>query len=361
MTEQVKFTSSHKILILALIVAAIACYFLLAPYINSIVMAFVTSILLLPIHNRLESKFPNHSNTIALLSCILLTFIIVLPLLLVFGAIVQQGSLFSQNLYSWVTGNGIQDTLQHPIVSNGLRILNDYLPFDAIEPNQIVEKVAQLATSLGSSLVGASAQILGEATNFLISFFLMLFVLFFFLRDREKLINALRHILPLSRSQEDRILNEIEQVSKSAVLGSFLTAIAQGAAGGLGMWMAGFSGLFWGTMMGFASFIPVVGTALIWVPATIYLIIVDETFWAVFLAIWSVAFVGSIDNFLRPMLMQGSSGMSTLLVFFSLLGGIHLFGLIGLIYGPLIFAITIVLFNIYETEFKDFLDAQDQS
>ncbi|EHY0932699.1 AI-2E family transporter, partial [Vibrio parahaemolyticus] len=126
MTEQVKFTSSHKILIIALIVAAIACYFLLAPYINSIVMAFVTSILLLPIHNRLESKFPNHSNTIALLSCILLTFIIVLPLLLVFGAIVQQGSLFSQNLYSWVTGNGIQDTLQHPIVSNGLRILNDY-------------------------------------------------------------------------------------------------------------------------------------------------------------------------------------------------------------------------------------------
>lgn len=102
-------------------------------------------------------------------------------------------------------------------------------------------------------------------------FFLMLFVLFFLLRDHDKIISAIRHILPLSRSQEDRLLSEIENVSKSAVMGSFLTAIAQGVAGGIGMWLAGFPGLFWGTMMGFASFIPVVGTALIWIPATLYL------------------------------------------------------------------------------------------
>ncbi|WP_260259864.1 AI-2E family transporter [Vibrio intestinalis] len=361
MSDKIKITSSHWVLIAALLVAASACFLLVEPYINSIVMAFIISLLMFPIHEWIESKLPNHKNVVALLSCIVLTFIIVIPLLFVFAAIIQQGSLFSQNTYHWVTHGGIQQVFEHPWVTKGLALVNTYLPFDEINPQGIASKVAEFATSFGTNLVGISAKILGDATNFLMSFLLMLFVLFFLLRDHDKIISALRHILPLSRSQEDKLLDEIEQVSKSAVMGSFLTAIAQGIAGGIGMAIAGFPGLFWGTMMGFASFIPVVGTALIWVPAVIYLFLTGDTFWAFALLGWSVAIVGSIDNLLRPLLMQGSSGMSTLMIFFSLLGGLHLFGLVGLIYGPLIFAITIVLFNLYEEEFSDFLDSQDKN
>ncbi|MCG3730005.1 AI-2E family transporter [Vibrio cincinnatiensis] len=361
MPDKLKFNSNHWVLIAALIVAALSCYLLLKPYINSIVMAFIISLLMFPIHEKLETKLPSHKNIVALLSCIILVFIIVLPLLLVFTAIIQQGSKFSQNLYQWVTEGGIQTVLSYPWVTKGLALANDYLPFHEITPQQIAQRTAQLATTLGSDLVSISAKILGDATSFLVNFFLMLFVLFFLLRDHDKIILAIRHIVPLSRSQEDRLLNEIEQVSKSAVMGSFLTAIAQGVAGGLGMWLAGFPGLFWGTMMGFASFIPVVGTALIWVPATLYLFIMGDISWMIFLLIWSIAVVGSIDNLLRPLLMQGSAGMNTLMIFFSLLGGLQLFGLIGLIYGPLIFAITMVLFNLYEEEFQPFLNHQDNS
>nr|WP_206211591.1 AI-2E family transporter [Vibrio sp. V22_P2S10T140] len=360
-SEKVKITSSHWVLIAALVAAAIACYLLIAPYINSIVMAFIISLLMFPIHEWLERKIPKYKNTASFLSCIILTFIIVIPLLFVFAAIVQQGSVFSQNMYQWVTHGGIQTAFAHPWIVKGLAIANQYLPFDEIQPQQIAQKVGQFASSFGTNLVSISAKVLGDATSFLMDFFLMLFVLFFLLRDHDKLISALRHILPLSRSQEDRLLCEIEQVSKSAVMGSFLTAIAQGFAGGFGMWLAGFPGLFWGTMMGFASFIPVVGTALIWIPATIYLFLTGDSTWGIFLALWSVIIVGSIDNLLRPFLMQGSAGMNTLMIFFSLLGGIQLFGLIGLIYGPLIFAITMVLFNIYEEEFKGFLNQQDNS
>lgn len=361
MPEKLKISSSHWVLIVALLAAAFTCYLLVKPYVNSIVMAFIISLLMFPIHEKLESKLPSHKNLVSLLSCIILTFIIVIPLLFVFGAIVQQGSKFSQNVYQWVTHGGIQTVFNHPWVVKGLSLANHYLPFDEITPQQIAQRVGQFATSFGTNLVGISAKILGDATNFLMDFLLMLFVLFFLLRDHDKIISAIRHILPLSRSQEDKLLSEIEQVSKSAVMGSFLTAIAQGAAGGFGMWMAGFPGLFWGTMMGFASFIPVVGTALIWIPATIYLFVIGDTTWAIFLAVWSIAVVGSIDTLLRPFLMQGSAGMNTLMIFFSLLGGIQLFGLIGLIYGPLIFAITIVLFNIYEDEFQGFLNNQDNS
>ncbi len=361
MSEKIKINSSHWVIIIALLAAAYACYLLIEPYVNSIVMAFIISLLMFPIHEWLEKKIPNKANLVSLLSCVILTFIIVIPLLAVFAAIVQQGSLFSQNTYQWVTHGGIQTLFEHPIVVKALSLINNYLPFDNIEPKAIAQKVGEFATNFGSKLVGISAKILGDATNFLMDFFLMLFVLFFLLRDHDKIISVVRHILPLSRSQEDKLLAEIEQVSKSAVMGSFLTAIAQGIAGGFGMWIAGFPGLFWGTMMGFASFIPVVGTALIWIPAAAYLFLTGDTTWAIFLTVYCVAIVGSIDNLLRPLLMQGSAGMNTLMIFFSLLGGIQLFGLIGLIYGPLIFAITIVLFNIYDEEFKDFLNQQDKS
>ncbi|WP_261815891.1 AI-2E family transporter [Vibrio gallicus] len=360
MPDKIKLNSSQWLLIAALIFSAYACYTLITPYINSIVMAFIISLLMFPIHHKLEQKMPSMRNTCALLSCIILTFIVVIPLLLVFTAIVQQGSSFSQDVYQWVSGGGIQELFSQPWIVKGLKFINTYLPFDTLEPSEIGQKIAELASSFGTHLVAISATVIGNATTFLLNFGLMLFVLFFLLRDRDHIISAMRHILPLSRSQEDRLLDEIEQVSKSAVMGSFLTAIAQGLAGGIAMWLAGFPGLFWGTMMGFASFIPVIGTALIWVPACLYLLISGETGWAIFLLVWCVTIVGSIDNILRPLLMQGSAGMSTLMIFFSLLGGLHVFGLIGLIYGPLIFAITLVLFNMYEEEFKDFLDSQDQ-
>lgn len=361
MTPKIRITSSHWVLVIALLAAAFACYLLVAPYMNSIVMAFILSLLMFPIHQWFDDRLPKHRNISAILSCVVLTFIIVIPLTFVFGAIVQQGSLFAQNMYQWGTQGGIQEILTHPWVTKGLALVNKYLPFDTIDPKEIAERVGQFATTTGSSLVSFSAKVLGDATNFILDFFLMLFVLFFLLRDHDKIIYSIRHILPFSRTQEDRLLDQIEKVSKSAVMGSFLTAIAQGVAGGIGMWMAGFPGLFWGTIMGFASFIPVVGTALVWLPATAFLLLTGEYGWATFLAIWSIAVVGSIDNLLRPFLMQGSSGMNTLLIFFSLLGGIQLFGLIGLIYGPLIFAITIVLFNLYEEEFKQFLDHQDNN
>ena len=361
MNKQLKMQSSHWVLIIALLAAGYGCYLLVEPYINSIVMAFILSLLIFPIHEWIEKKLPGRPNAVSFLSCTVLTFIIVIPFLAVFAAIVQQGSVSSQNIYHWVTEGGIQTFFEQPWIQKIVSLINEYSPFDKIDPQQIAENVAQLSTKFGSRLVSISAKLLGDATNFLMNFFLMLFVLFFLLRDHDKIILTMRHVLPLSRSQEDKLLNEIENISKSAVMGSFLTALAQGFAGGIGMLVVGFPALFWGTMMGFASFIPVIGTALIWIPTTAYLLITGDSGWAAFLAIWSIAVVGSIDNILRPLLMQGSSGMNTLMIFFSLLGGIQLFGLIGLIYGPLIFSIAIVLFNIYEEEFQQFLNRQDNS
>lgn len=358
--QSFKTEPRHWILLLALAVAIYTCYLLLTPYLGSIVLGFIVSILFLPLHNKILQKLPNRPNITAILSCLLLTFIVLIPLLAVTIAIVDQGISFTASSYHWLNSGGAKELLHHPWIQSAFIAIDKWLPFDALTPETFIQKAASIITNISSQLVGTSTKILGDVTGVIIDFSLMLFVLFFFLRDNDKITSTLRHIVPLSRSQEDQIFTEIEQVAKSAVLGSFLTAVAQGIAGGIAMSLAGFPGLFWGSIMGFASFIPFIGTALIWLPASIYLILTGDWQWGVFLIAWGVLIVGSIDNFLRPLLMQGNSGMNTLLLFFSLLGGLQLFGLIGLIYGPIIVAVTIVLFRLYDSEFSEFLAQQDK-
>ncbi len=359
MSNNIKVEPKHWILVGALLVAVYACYRLVQPYLGPIIMAFILSLLFYPIHSRIEDRCKNRNNLASLLSCSIMTFIIVIPVTLVLIAILNQGVQFSKSSLTWLTEGGAQVIFAHPYVDMGLQLIDKYSPLDNFNPQALVDKATAFASTMGSQMLNISARILGDITSLIINFILMLFILFFLLRDHEKIVNNLRLAIPLSRSQEDLLLDELESISKSAILGSFLTAIAQGFAGGFAMWLVGFPGLFWGTMMAFASFIPVVGTALIWVPTAIYLLLIGSWEWALFMTIWGSVVVGSIDNVLRPLLMQGNSGMNTLLIFFSIMGGLQLFGMLGLIYGPIIFALTIVLFKLYQSEFREFLEKQD--
>ena len=351
----------HWTLIAALILAVYACYNLIAPYISSIVLAFIVSLLFFPLHEQIELRLKSHKNLAAALSCTLLTVIIIIPLLIVSLAILHQGVSFFGAAYEWVTHGGAKEIMNMPSVQSAIKSIDKLLPFDSINPQDLISKAASTVSSLSSNMIGMSSALLSNLTGTLINFMLMLFVLFFLLRDHNTIIQTLRHVSPLSRTQEDTLLEETEKVAKSAVMGSFLTALAQGIVGGFAMWLAGFPGLFWGSMMAFTSFIPVVGTALIWLPAATYLLLTGEWQWALFLSTWGVLVVGSIDNLLRPFLMQGNSGMNTLLIFFSLIGGLQVYGLMGIIYGPIIFSLTLVLYRMYETEFRHFLEKQDNS
>ncbi len=349
------------ILLVALAASAFASYALLSPYIEPIVIALIFALLCHPIHALIEKKLAGKNNLAATVSCLLLTFVILIPMLFVFMAILGQAIGYSKTVLHWVQQGGVDTLLTHPLVSELYQFVSLYIPIEHLGGQTLTEDLVSFASDLGKNALGLSARFAGDISSFIFSFILMLFVLFFTLRDYDKLVDFLHHAIPLSRSQEEILISEIQSVSKSALLGSFLTAICQGIVGGIGFWIVGIPALFWGTMMAFASLIPVVGTALIWFPATLFLFITGEWQWASFLLVWGVLVVGSIDNFLRPMFMQGASSMSTVVIFFSLMGGISVFGLMGLIYGPIVIAVTLVLFNLYQTEFKDFLDYQDKN
>lgn len=351
---------ARLVLLLCLGLAVYACYLLIQPYMEPVLLALILGMMIYPLHETFQQRLGNRPNLAATLSCCLLTLVILLPALLVLLAILQQGITYSISVKAWAAEGGVQQLLANPWIIKIKTLINQVVPADSTHIADFSEQLMGTASTMGKTLVNASTGLVGSITHFIVQMMLMLFVLFFVLRDHERIVEFVRHAIPLSRSQEDLLLKEIVTISRSALLGSLLTAITQGVVGGFAMWVVGFPALFWGSMMAFASLIPVVGTTLIWGPAAIYLAITGEWGWAAFMVGWGAVVVGSIDNFVRPLFMQGAA-MSTLMIFFSLLGGIHLFGLMGLLYGPLIFSITLVLFKLYEQEFAAFLDAQDNS
>jgi predicted PurR-regulated permease PerM len=352
---------SHRAMVLVfLAVALYTCYWLIQPFLQPIILAILIGLLAYPLHERVVQLMHGRRNSASLVSCLALSLLVLIPILVVLIAVLKQGIDYSVIVRDWATQENIHHLMTQPWVVEIRERVMRVLPEGTLAADNIREKALAAAGLMGRQFADVSTSILGSLTRFLINIILLLFVLFFVLRDHDQLIAFLHRALPLPRSEEETLFTEVKTVSKSALLGSLLTALTQGVVGGFGLWLAGFPGVFWGAVMAFTSLIPFVGTALVWVPAALYLLVTGEWQWALFLAVWGVVVVGSIDNFVRPMFMQGAS-MSTVVIFFSLLGGLQAFGLIGLVYGPLIVAVTLVLFNLYERAFADFLEKQDRT
>jgi predicted PurR-regulated permease PerM len=362
-----KLNFSHYFLFFLIILVLIACYKIIQPYQHAIILATILAAVLHPVHRKIVTLVRGRENLAAFLSCLFLTLVVVLPLVLISFALIRQGVETMSAMQDWIAKGGHTQMLTHPVVAKTVEWTQKVLPdaqkiFPDLDPRKLKldQMFLKLTSTAGKALLSQGGHVVGNLAAFVGNFFLMLFAFFFMTRDQEKMSKNLLHLIPLDAAQEDQITSKIKSVSQSAILGTFVTAIAQGVAGGLAFWIAGLPGLFWGMVMAFASLIPMVGTALIWVPAAAYLFISGSWGYGIFMVVWCVVIVGSIDNFLRPLFMQGSAGMSTMLIFFSILGGISYFGLIGLLYGPLIFGLALVLLYIYSMEFESFLDRQDR-
>jgi predicted PurR-regulated permease PerM len=360
MNSQFEGRSHRAVLLAFLALSLFASYWLIAPFLEPIILAILIGLLAYPLHERLESLLGGRRTIASLISCLLLSLLFLIPAVALLVAVLKQGVDYSLIVKEWATQENIQQVLSQPWVLTVKTWLLKILPENALQADNIRSRALAAAGLVGRQFADISTTILGSMTRSVVSSLLLLFVLFFVLRDHDKLIAFIHRALPLSRSEEETLFQEVKSVSKSALLGSLATAVTQGFVGGFGLWLAGFPGVFWGAVMAFSSLIPLVGTALIWVPAALFLFVTGEWGWGLFLVIWGVVVVGSVDNFLRPLLMQGAS-MSTVVVFFSLIGGLQVFGLMGLIYGPLIFSITLVMFRLYESAFADFLDSQNKS
>ncbi len=361
--ESFKLSPSHYFLFVILFWLLFACYNILYPYIHTIILAIILATVFKPIHRKIKKWLcrgkSKRDNLAALLSCILLTLVVVLPLTLIFMSLIRQGTQSFHAISEWIAAGKFNKLMELPWVVKIITLIDQYLPDLDVKNFKIDQSLIKISATISKWLLNQGGNLVGNITAIIAKFGLMIFVFFFLIRDSRELVKSVLHLSPLSASQEDQIIEKVKTVARSALLGTFVTAIAQGAAGGIAFWIAGLPGLFWGIMMAFASLIPIVGTMLIWGPAAVYLLLAGKWGYALFILLWCAIVVGTIDQVVRPLFMKGSADMSTMLIFFAILGGINYFGLLGLLYGPLIFGLTMVLLYIYRLEFQPFLEYQD--
>lgn len=329
-------------------------YVILRPFLGIFFLAFVLSIVAQPLHRRLLRLVRNRKSLSALLTCVLVVLLIIIPSVIILSLLTRE----SLQLYD-IVNEKIEAGLYKNLNQRIIDLQQRYFPHLDIQDLKIGEAVSQAAGKLSKFMVSLSTGLVKALTTTAWNFLMMLFALFYFIRDGEKFFKRILHLIPLSGSLKSEIYQHFKTVSESAFYGTFLTALAQGVLGGIGFSIVGFQALVWGVIMVFFSLIPVVGTALIWVPAAIILFVSERVVAGLFLIAWGIMVIGGCDNVIRAVFMRGKSQLHPLLIFFSLIGGMLAFGPLGVILGPLAMVLVIALLQAYEQAAQPVLEEWD--
>ncbi len=337
-----------------LAVAAILAYLLFQifePFFAPIYWAFLLAFMLFPVNRQVRRLVKGRNGLAAALTTLGVTLGIVVPAAVGMVAFARQavelGGRLSALAQRYQIG-GVEDVLKLPVVGGAMAWLRDHLGLDAGQIQKWLVLGAQQAVQF---LFAHSRDVLFGALGIFGSLTLTLFILFFFFRDGDVLAARIWVLIPLDAKRKERLDARLQGVTRAVVIGTVLTALAQGAMLAVGFWITGLSSpIVFGVISAVASFIPLVGTGIVWVPAAIYLFAQGVAWKTVFLVVWSAAVVGSADNVLKPLLVSGKSQIGTLTVFFGVLGGLAAFGFIGLFLGPVILALALTLIEFAEEE-----------
>jgi predicted PurR-regulated permease PerM len=338
--------------VFALVTAALlaaALFLILRPFLVPILWSMLLALLLFPAQQALGRRLGGRNALTALLLTLLTAIVLIAPLPLLALAFASQTKDLFVRVQRMVTESGISgagDLLEVPIVSRAIGWASSIAPVDV---EQIHGWLMSGLQTLLQGLVAVSGAFVVGALNALVALAIMLFLLFFFLRDGDRMLATAVRLIPMTPARRAELVDHLAAVTRAVVFGSLLTALVQGVLVGIGFALVGLpSPVVFGAIAAVASLIPFVGTALVWVPAVGVLFLQGRWVAALFLAAWSVAVVSSADNVVRPLFISGRAQISTLPVFLGLLGGVTAFGPIGLVVGPVVVALTLTLLRFAE-------------
>ena len=320
------------------ILLAYLAYLIFAPFLVPLAWAAVLVVVSYPLDEWLERRWG--PTTAALVSTAGVTFVLIVPAVFVMIAFVRQGVEAVQSVqFNIQTG--------HLAWLSGLWMrLQDRFP--DLGSDDLTTSLHQYAEQAAGFVAGQLATIVRHTAVFLFDLFVTILAMFYLFRDGDSMVERLRQLLPFDLDHRDRMLSDARNLIFASVTSSLVAAGVHGLLGGLAFGVAGIKGpLFWGVMMGFFSFVPVVGSALIWVPASISLALGGHLGRGIPSRSFAGVIVGLVDNFIRPWLISGRAEMGGLVVFISVLGGISVFGLLGVVLGPIIVATAASLLDLY--------------
>ncbi|ANN66892.1 AI-2E family transporter [Bordetella bronchialis] len=339
----------YRTFLFLLIVVSIAFGWILWPFYGAVFWGTILAIIFSPLHRRLLARLGKRRNLAALITLLLCVLIAILPVILITGSLVQEGTALYQQIRSGDLNFGLY--LE--------RILNALPPsvhalldrFDIADVRGLQQKLSA-ATVQGSQFLATQAFSIGQDTfQFVVSFGVMLYLLFFLLRDGATLSRSISRAIPLSEAYKQHLARKFTTVIRATIKGNVAVAATQGLLGGLAFWVLGIQGsLLWGVLMAFLSLLPAIGAALIWVPVAVYFLVTGAIWQGVGLIAFCVLVIGMVDNIMRPILVGKDTKLPDWIILISTLGGMALFGLNGFVIGPLIAALFTAVWDLFALE-----------
>ncbi|MFA9419669.1 MAG: AI-2E family transporter [Gammaproteobacteria bacterium] len=342
----------NKATLVLMVIAISALFFsMIQQFLMVIFLAGLFSALTRPVFRRFNIIYKGHKHLASATTLVLMIFVVMIPLLSLIGIVVAQAVDVGQSVTPW-----IRHTLNEPgAISSYLQ----HLPFfEELEPYRetILTKSGELVGYLSKWIASGLSSATFGTVYFVFLSFVFLYTMYFFQLDGDKLMNKILYYLPLDSADESLMLDKFTSVTRATLKGTMLIGILQGSLAGGAFAIAGIdNAVFWGTVMAVLSIIPSVGSAIIWVPAAIFLILQGSIAGGIGLMVFCGLVVGSLDNVLRPILVGKDTKMHELMIFFGTLGGIMMFGISGIFIGPLIASLFITIWELYGIAFSDYL------
>jgi predicted PurR-regulated permease PerM len=352
------FMKKEHISLIVALSLIVFCFYLfyriLNPFLEPVLWAIFLALVLFPSYKKFQHLLRKKGVVPAILMTLLVMIVIALPFSLLLLSLANEAVGVYHSVENLINTGQLQAYLERmkevPILGTILPKIDQALGLSQMDPLALILKnLRQISTVL----LNQSSVILKSLSSFLFSFFLALLSLYYLFKDGEHFYGKLKNLLPIPARERDLLLNRFQEMVSATIYGGLLIALVQGLLGGLSFWVVGLSSpVLWGTAMALFSFIPLGGTALIWVPAAVFLLATGEITEGIILLAIGVFVISSVDNFLRPLLVGAKTNIHPLLLFFAVIGGIQAFGMIGIIAGPLIVTLCLTLVEIYAGDNK---------
>ncbi|BAQ17143.1 AI-2E family transporter [Methyloceanibacter caenitepidi] len=334
-----------KVFVLLLVLVSLAFAWILLPFYSAVLWAVILALVFSPVQRWFIGRLPNQPNLATFLTLLSIVGIVLVPVAFTGASIVSEATTLYENIQSGDVNLG---TILQRFLDALPSWATDFLAHFGV--TDVADMQARIISLLaeGSQFFATQAVLVGQGTaNVLLGTSIMLYLLYFFLRDGGKLSQKIIHAVPLAGEYKAALFEKIAVVVRAMVKGTILVAIVQGFLGGVIFWALGIRGaVLWGVVMAFLSLLPAVGASIVWFPVAVYLIATGDIGKGLILIAFGAGVIGLVDNLLRPYLVGKDTALPDYVVLISTLGGIALLGLNGLVVGPLIAALFIAVWDI---------------